>query len=143
MRENLSLKAFVVLMKASKTVEEQIKKDIKSHGISTTEFSILEALYHKGKLTVNQICDAVLIKSGSMTYVVNKLYERGLLDRKPDHKDRRVIHVYLTSKGEKLMDEIFPKHQEVIEQIFDVINTKEKESMIRILKQVGLQQKEQ
>lgn len=142
MHENLSLKTFVVLMKASKSVEEMVRQDIKSHGVSITEFSILEALYHKGRLTVNQICDAVLIKSGSMTYVIKKLQEKGLLDREASEDDRRVIHVYLTSKGVKLMDDIFPKHQKVIESIFGVIDSDEKQSVINILKRVGLQDKE-
>ncbi|WP_174615549.1 MarR family winged helix-turn-helix transcriptional regulator [Virgibacillus ihumii] len=142
MHENLSLKAFVVLMKASKSVEEMIRQDIKSYGVSITEFSILEALYHKGRLTVNQICEAVLIKSGSMTYVIKKLEEKGLLNRKACAEDRRVIHVYLTSEGEKLMDDIFPKHQKVIENIFGVIDSDEKQSIISSLKRVGLQDKD-
>ncbi|GAA0603543.1 MarR family transcriptional regulator [Virgibacillus siamensis] len=141
MRENLSLKAFVVLMKASKSVEEMVRQDIKGYGVSITEFSILEALYHKGRLTVNQICEAVLIKSGSMTYVIKKLQEKGLLDREACAEDRRVIHVYLTTEGKKLMDDIFPKHQEAIENIFSVIDSDAKQSIISTLKHVGLQDK--
>lgn len=138
MNRNLSLNAFVVLMRASKSVEERIKKDIKSYGVSITEFTILEALYHKGDLTVNQICDAVLINSGSMTYVIDKLQQRGLLERITSEEDRRVIHVRITNQGKELMDDIFPKHEKVIEKVFEDVNSEELESVIDILKRIGL-----
>ncbi|WP_099156678.1 MarR family winged helix-turn-helix transcriptional regulator [Virgibacillus ndiopensis] len=138
MSENLSLKAFVILMKSAKSVEERIKKDIKSYGVSTTEFAILEALYHKGNLTVQQICNAVLINSGSITYVIDKLQKRDLLARTACSNDRRVVYVQITDLGKKLMDEIFPKHQEVIEKIFEDINTDEKQAIINTLKRIGL-----
>ncbi|MBP1950193.1 MarR family winged helix-turn-helix transcriptional regulator [Virgibacillus litoralis] len=138
MNRNLSLNAFVVLMRASKSVEERIKKDIKSYGVSITEFTILEALYHKGDLTVNQICDAVLINSGSMTYVIDKLQQRGLLERITSEEDRRVIHVRITNQGKKLMDDIFPQHEKVIEKVFEDVSPEELESVIDILKRIGL-----
>lgn len=140
MNEDLSLKAFVVLMKASKSVEEAARQDIKSHGVSITEFTILEALYHKGKMTVNQICDAVLIKSGSITYVMDKLSERGLLTRGSFENDRRVVYVELTSEGIRFMDTIFPQHQKEIESIFNNIEPDEKQSLIHILKKIGLRE---
>lgn len=137
MNENVSLKAFVVLMKASKSMEERIKRDIKRYGVSTTEFTILEALYHKGQLTVQQICDAVLINSGSMTYVIDKLQKRGLLKRSPCEQDRRVVQVRITDEGKQVMDEIFPKHQAVIEEIFADIELEDKQKLVDLLKTIG------
>ncbi|WP_188455944.1 MarR family winged helix-turn-helix transcriptional regulator [Virgibacillus oceani] len=143
MSENLSLKAFVVLMKSAKSVEERIKKDIKSYGLSTTEFAILEALYHKGNLTVQQICDAVLINSGSITYVIDKLQKRDLLGRTACSEDRRVVYVQITTQGKNMMDEIFPKHRKVIETIFEDISTKEQQAMIDTLKRIGLKKEKE
>lgn len=137
MNENVSLKAFVVLMKASKSMEERIKRDIKRYGVSTTEFTILEALYHKGQLTVQQICDAVLINSGSMTYVIDKLQKRGLLKRSPCEQDRRVVQVQITDEGKQVMDEIFPQHQAVIEEIFADIGPEDRQKLVDLLKTVG------
>lgn len=137
MNDNISLKALVVLMKASKSIEERVKRDIKRYGVSVTEFTILEALYHKGPLTVQQICDAVLINSGSMTYVIDKLQKRGMLKRFPSHQDRRVIQVQITDEGNKIMDEIFPQHQAVIEEIFADIELDDQKKLIAMLKTIG------
>lgn len=137
MAENLSLKSFVVLMKASKIVQEQTKKDINNYNMHMSEFMVLEALYSKGKQTVRQISDAVLINSGSITYVMDKLETKGLLERIDCKEDRRVVYIQITAEGKKLMDEIFPKHQLVIEDIFSCITDQEKEVFINLLKKVG------
>ncbi|SES01143.1 MarR family winged helix-turn-helix transcriptional regulator [Psychrobacillus sp. OK032] len=137
MKENLSLKSFVVLMKASKVVQERTKKDISNYNMHTSEFMVLEALYSKGKQTVRQISDAVLINSGSITYVMDKLVAKGLLERIDCKEDRRVVYIQITEEGKKLMDEIFPKHQLILEEIFSCITDQEKEVFIELLKRVG------
>ncbi|WP_010529188.1 MarR family winged helix-turn-helix transcriptional regulator [Lentibacillus jeotgali] len=137
MKENLSLKAFVVLMKASKSVTEYVKKDISRYDMKTNDFAVLEALYHKGNLTVKQISEAVLINAGSMTYVIDKLESKGLLERKPCKDDRRAVYIHITDKGKKLMDDIFPKHQEAIEDLLQDLSVEEKKTVIDILKRIG------
>ncbi|KPH75209.1 MULTISPECIES: MarR family winged helix-turn-helix transcriptional regulator [Bacillaceae] len=137
MSENLSLKAFVVLLKANKTLAELIKKDISSHGMRTSDFTVLEALYHKGQQTIKQITQSVLINTGSITYVIDKLEKKGLLERTPCKDDRRVVYIQLTDQGIKLMEEIFPLHQQVIENVFEGVTNEEKKIVIDVLKRVG------
>ncbi|MBY7142119.1 MarR family transcriptional regulator [Virgibacillus sp. NKC19-3] len=137
MSENLSLKSFVVLMKSAKSIQEQIKKDIHKHGMKTSDFTVLEALYHKGRQTVKQISDAVLINTGSITYVIDKLESNHLLERSNSKEDRRVVHIQITEKGKEVMDDIFPKHQNAIEEIFSDLTTEEKETLIDLLKRAG------
>lgn len=137
MGENLSLKSFIVLMKSSKAIQEQINKDISSYGMRTSDFAVLEALYHKGKQTIREISNAVLINTGSITYVIDKLEAKGLLERSNCKEDRRVVYIQITEQGKQLMGEIFPKHQKVIEDIFSDVTKEEKELIIDILKRVG------
>lgn len=137
MGQNLSLKSFVVLMKAAKSIEERMKKDVAGYGVNLSEFAVLEALFHKGQLTVQQICSKVLIASGSMTYVIDKLQKKGMLERKACPKDRRVIHVMLTDEGTDFMVKAFPKLQHLIEEIFGEVSEEERETLISMLKRVG------
>ncbi|KNE18990.1 MarR family winged helix-turn-helix transcriptional regulator [Virgibacillus pantothenticus] len=137
MKENLSLKAFVVLIKASKALQDHVMEDIKNYGMKTSEFTILETLYHKGKQTVREISNSVLIKTGSITYVIDRLEEKGMLQREHCQKDRRVVYIDITDEGKNLMDEIFPKHQKVIEELFMDISDEQKQTVIDMLKKVG------
>jgi len=137
MSKNLSLKAFVVLMKSSKSIMDLVKKDISDHGMRTSDFTILEALYHKGRQTIREISEAVLINTGSITYVIDKLEKKGYIERSYCKEDRRVVYIQITDNGKELMDQIFPKHQRMIEKVFEEVTDEEKEIVIDVLKRVG------
>jgi len=135
--ESKSLKSFIVLMKASKSIQELITSDIASYGMRTSDFVIMETLYHKGRQTIRQIADAVLIKTGSITYVIDKLEDKGWLTRSDCKEDRRVVYIELTDEGKRVMDTIFPQHQLVIEDVFSELTEQEKDVFIDLLKRVG------
>ena len=89
----------------------------------------------KGKQTIQQIAHSILISSGSMTYVIDKLEKKGLLNRKACPNDRRAVHVVLTEDGNDLMNKIMPKHQEFIDEVFGSL--KDEENLVKLLKEVG------
>lgn len=134
----LSLKLFVVMTRAFQSIQNQTFKDIKSHGLNQTEFAVLELLYHKGEQPIQKIGKKILLASSSITYVVDQLEKKGFLQRKACPKDRRVTFAEITETGITLMDEIFPKHEVAMDQIFAGLNEAEKEVMIKQLKKLGL-----
>lgn len=77
-KQDPSLKLFVVLSKAYRAVSDQVAKDIRSHGLNTTDFAVMELLYHQGEQPLQKIGDKILLASGSITYVVDKLEKKRL-----------------------------------------------------------------
>ncbi|MHA6261214.1 MarR family winged helix-turn-helix transcriptional regulator [Sporosarcina sp. CAU 1771] len=135
--EELSLKLFVVLTRTLQSIKKRVEEDIRKLGLNTTEFAVLELIYNKGDQPVQRIGEKVLIASSSITYVVDKLEKKKLLERKPCPKDRRVTHVSITESGKSLMDDVFPKHKQAINEICGGLNSDEKEVMIEQLKKLG------
>jgi MarR family transcriptional regulator, 2-MHQ and catechol-resistance regulon repressor len=127
---------FLTLMQTSKAIHERIKEEMAKNKLSITEFSVLEVLYLKGKQTIQHIGNCTLISSGSMTYCLDKLEQRGLISRNACPDDRRVIHVTLTDEGHEWMEEIMPKHHRVVEDMFDSLNSDEAENLVHLLKKV-------
>src|SRR5690625_4249923 len=115
--EELSLKLFIVLTRALASVRSRVEENIKSFGLNPTEFAVLELIYHKGDQPIQKIGEKVLIASSSITYVVDKLEKKRLLERKPCPNDRRITYATITDKGNALMCEIFPKHTAAIQGI--------------------------
>ncbi|WP_430787577.1 MarR family winged helix-turn-helix transcriptional regulator [Virgibacillus flavescens] len=132
-----SLKLFVVLTRALQAIENEVVKDIKSHGLSLTEFSVMELLYNKGQQPIQKIGKKILLASSSTTYVVDKLEGKQLLERKDSPNDRRIKYAALTMDGEKIMKQIFPKHVDAMNDIMGGLSTDEKEDMIMQLKKLG------
>ena len=135
--EELSLKLLIVLSRAFHKVAERIKEDIRSHNLNTTEFAVLELLYHKGDQPIQQIGKKILLSSGSITYVIDKLEEKNLVSRKNCPKDRRVIYATITDEGKRLMDVDFPEHKKAVHHIFRVLSPEEKQVLISLLKKLG------
>jgi MarR family 2-MHQ and catechol resistance regulon transcriptional repressor len=123
-------------MQTSKFIHDRIKEEMTNNKLSITEFSVLEVLYQKGKQTIQQIGNCILVSSGSMTYVIDKLEQRGLLRRSACLNDRRVIHVTLTDEANELMNEIMPKYHEFVNQMFDSLDSDEAETLVQLLKKV-------
>lgn len=133
-----SLKLFIVLSRAMKVINEQVNEYICESGLNPTEFAVLELLYHKGPQPLQQIGNKILMASGSITYVVDKLEKKNLLARKTNEKDRRVIRAEITDQGRQLIDEIFPQHEENIHQLTNVLSEEEKETAIALIRKLGV-----
>lgn len=133
----LSLKLFVVLTRALEAIKKKVEADIRKLGLNTTEFAVMEVLYHKGDQPIQQIGKKVLIASSSITYVVDKLEEKGYIKRVPCPDDRRVTFARLTEKGTTLMADVFPQHTEAIQAICAGLDAEEKELTINYLKKLG------
>lgn len=132
-----SLKAFTVLMRSSQHVGENIKLRIAKFGLNSSEFGVLELLYHKGEQTIQNIGKKILLASSSLTYVIDKLEKKGLVQRIPCESDRRVIFTAITEEGRKLMDEIFPTNEQDIAELFSVLEPEELAQFIEMAKKIG------
>ncbi|MFC5531198.1 MarR family winged helix-turn-helix transcriptional regulator [Cohnella yongneupensis] len=139
----LSLKLLVVLSKAYKSVMDKAARDVKNYDLSLSEFGILEVLYAKGQIPIQQIGGKVLVTSGTMTYNIDKLEQKGFVKRIPCPTDRRVINASLTDAGQSLLDRIFPLHAQGIERIMQGLTTEQKQQAIELLKWLGKGAKQQ
>lgn len=140
--QQLSLKLLVVLSKAYKVVMDRAMRDMKKYGLSATEFTVLELLYHKGKIPLQQIGDKILVTSGSITYNIDKLEKKHYLKRVPSSEDRRVTYAVITEAGTELFNKIFPNHAAAIESIMKGLTPEEKREAIALLKKLGLEAEE-
>jgi MarR family 2-MHQ and catechol resistance regulon transcriptional repressor len=133
-----ALKLWVVLNRAHESVAEMAKLDVERGDLSLTEFGVVEVLFHKGDLTAGEVSRHVLLRSGSLTYVIDKLVERGLVKRKIREPDKRLSYLQLTTQGSALVRRIGPGHAAVIELAMSGLTLAEKRSAARLLKKMGL-----
>jgi MarR family 2-MHQ and catechol resistance regulon transcriptional repressor len=128
----------LVLGRAAKAIERIDRDSIAGTGITVRDFSILEALLHKGPLPINTIGEKVLLTSGSMTAAASRLEEKGLIKRIQDPSDGRCFYLHLTKIGRRLIKEAFDKHARNLEKIAEVLNADERGELVNLLKKVGL-----
>lgn len=136
-RQSLSL--WVVMHRTLATLTRRAESDIRERGFSLTEWGVLEYLYHKGRQPLANISRKVLITTGSVTYVVDNLERRGLVERQRCEYDRRIIYAVLTEQGKSVMKNEFPRHAEAIHDMMKPLDPAEKETVKALLKKLGLE----
>ena len=108
------------------------------HGLSLTEFGILEVLYHRGRMVLGEIQRRILVSSGGITFLVDRLAEKGLVIRQECPEDRRAKYVSLTREGTRIIREIFPSHAQVLAEAMRGLASAEQQEATQLLRSLGL-----
>jgi MarR family 2-MHQ and catechol resistance regulon transcriptional repressor len=133
----LALKLWVALARAHNAVEAQAQADVARHGLTLAEFGVLEVLYHKGPLLLGEVQRKILVSSGGVTYLVDRLQRRGLVERRECAGDRRARYAALTPQGEALIARIFPEHAKRLQDALSGLGRQEKREALRLLRTLG------
>ncbi len=129
---------WLVITKSYRVLSLLAERSIANTGLSLTDFAALEALLHKGPLTISQIQEKVMLASGSMTAAVDRLEKLGLVVRKASPSDRRARVLELTPQGKRLAASSFEKHAKDLEELLSALSKEEMEQLHRLLKKLGL-----
>src|SRR5439155_3957259 len=129
---------WLVIAKSYRVLSLLAEQSIANTGLCLTDFAALEALLHKGPLTITQIQEKVRLASGSMTAAVDRLEKLGLVVRKSSPSDRRARVLELTGKGKRLAASCFEKHAKDLEALMSPLSEKEMEELYGSLKKLGL-----
>ena len=129
---------WVVLAKCHRAVSQIAERSVEQAGLGLTDFAVLEALLHKGPLTITEIQAKVRLASGSMTAAVDRLEKKGLAVRTPAPSDRRARVLELTPEGRRVVEKAFRRHAAELEAAMAVLNPSEKRQLYGLLKKLGL-----
>lgn len=136
-RERLDGALMIALSRSYESAHRRSRKLVAEYGITFSQFEVLEALMHKGPLTVNAIIEAVLSTGGNITVVVRNLEKLGHVVRTSNPDDGRSFIVELTASGKRLIEELFPRHMEALDASLSELGNDDIETIIELLKKVG------
>lgn len=126
----------IALSRALRTVHRKSETMLRFHELTMPQFAVLEALQHKGELTVGALIESVLSTSGNMTVVIRNLEQRGLVCRKANPADGRSFLVGLTEKGAALIVKVFEQHIALVGESLAPITPQERDTVIQILRKL-------
>ena len=128
-----NFKLVIALARSYNSVFSQIEKNVQLYGLNSSEFGVLEMLYHKGPQPVQKVAEKILVTSGTITYVIDKLQKKELVIRKKCEKDGRVFYATLTPQGEAFMKEVFLKHTIFLDTLFGAMSEEKKGEIVKNL----------
>ncbi|MDY8137460.1 MarR family winged helix-turn-helix transcriptional regulator [Aquimarina sp. 2201CG5-10] len=127
------------VIRLGKLLEKSAGKALQDCQIYYTDLDVLATLRRSGKpyeLTPKQLMKSVLITSGSMTALLNRLTKLGLIYRIVDKKDKRIRRAVLTNKGINTIDNAIKLRFEEANNSTSIMNSQEKEQLKMLLKKL-------
>jgi MarR family transcriptional regulator, 2-MHQ and catechol-resistance regulon repressor len=135
--ETAALRLWVIMSRAHAAIAEHASDDVARHGLTLAEFAILEALYHRGSMLLGEVQRRILVSSGGITFLVDRLAAKGLVERRTCASDRRARYAALTEKGEALVSEIFPAHAAALARAMGGLSMAESAEGAELMRKLG------
>jgi DNA-binding MarR family transcriptional regulator len=102
---------FLRTLRALAETYEQVFRTSDRHieklGLTPAQFDVIATLGDTDGMTCKQLGEGTLITKGTLTGVVDRLEERGLVVRSRGQRDNRQVHVRLTPEGERVFQATF------------------------------------
>src|SRR5258706_13848589 len=94
-REKRALDSYIRLMRCAWTVQGRLDRRLEAHGVTETQFGVLETLEHLGPLSAQTLASRQFTSGGEPTYVLDQLEERRRVRRERGEADRRAPRIFL------------------------------------------------
>lgn len=136
-QEILALDTLIKLSRASDTLMARLSQRGTMANLTTSQFGVLETLYHLGSMSPGELSAKLLKSGGNITLVIDNLEKQGLIHRERDTEDRRMIIVSLTPAGQALISQIFPAHAAAVAEELSCLTPEEQETLGTLCRKLG------
>lgn len=114
-------------------------ESVRQCGLTHAQFDIIATLGNTQGMTYKELGEKTLITKGTLTGVIDRLEQKGLVERERSCDDKRSFYVRLTANGEAAFRDVFPKVIEHGRQLFSSLSDSDFDDIdasLRKLKQV-------
>lgn len=116
------------------TESRRITKDLAArHGVTGPQLAVVKMLEPVGKLSLSELSWKIRARNSTVTGIIDRMEREGLVERRRSEDDRRVIHITLTRKGQRLATEIPVEPVQIFRQILSELSARDAAELSRIL----------
>lgn len=105
-------------------------------GLTPSQARVVFTLGGTDGMTCKDIGDVTLITKGTLTGVVDRLEEKGLVERWSVEGDGRKTIIALTRRGERVFEKEFPRHVEFLKAKFDKLGAGDRKEATQLLEKI-------
>jgi DNA-binding MarR family transcriptional regulator len=131
----VSLQAIGMLRLATTTIDRAIARALEPHGLTAVQFAVLQVMgeAREQKLGCSEIGRRLSGQSPDVTRLLDRLENGGLVSRKRDHDDRRVVHTTISEKGLELLAVAAPAVRAAEEQALAGLGSADRQQLAALL----------
>lgn len=118
---------------ALRRLDQVIGRMLTTIDISIIEWYILRSLYERDGQHASELARAVGRAATSFTPNLDKLQNKGMIERRPDPTDRRAVHIYLTPKGQRYREEILRSADDIDALLRERLSSHDLEAFLEVI----------
>lgn len=126
-----------LLGKANQQVAAAAKRRLAPYGVTPVQYAVLKVLWETDGLSGAELGERVQLDSATITGVIDRLENAGLIERQADTNDRRVNRVRLTSSGRRLQAPLDHEMDELNAEVFNQFDTADAIRLRSLLSRIG------
>ncbi|MFS0725615.1 MarR family winged helix-turn-helix transcriptional regulator [Paenibacillus sp. 1P07SE] len=123
------------------TVNRQLNammRDFVPEEITVDQYATLRYIHQQRRCTSSELAEVFCVAKSSISAIITRLFDKQLIDRVPDEKDRRVTYLTLTDKGKAISEEMERLIQERLAKYLGAFNHEEARHFINTYEKLAL-----
>jgi DNA-binding MarR family transcriptional regulator len=125
-----------VLYRIARSRHTLFQEMLSRYGVTLHQFHLLLHMKASGKISVTELSDMMMVSKPTASRMAHTLCDKGLVSRKADDLDRRLVHLALTPKGEKVVGEIQARQRERLARILGKVPASEMKAFMNTVEKI-------
>lgn len=105
-------------------------------GITNPQFNALLVLDSHPNITMGELCERLYLACSTATDLIDRMEKNGLLERRRDPEDRRVIRLRTMPKAKEVIEQVIQARRRYVKSILTKLDEKDIETLARSLQQL-------
>lgn len=114
-----------ILASTYQKFETVSNKHVKTTGLTPAQFDVIVTLGCYYPMSCAELGNRTLITKGTLTGVLERMEEKGFIQKEINSTDRRSVNISLTVQGRELFELHFPEHTEYLNKFFKKLTSQE------------------
>ena len=125
-----------LIMAEQAMVQKALLARIKGSGLTLGQPKVLDYLKDHNGSSQKEIARGCHIEAGSLTSILNRMEEKGLVERRMLHGNRRNSYVFLTEKGEELRNLVTESFESIENEAFRGISEADRQQFMKTFSRI-------
>ncbi|HCJ35687.1 MAG TPA: MarR family transcriptional regulator [Ktedonobacter sp.] len=129
----LGVRTWLHMNHITHTVQRRLSAHLERYDLTLAQFGVLAHLQAAPHISQQALADWLFVTKGNIVGLLNRLEDRGLVERRPDPEDGRTHMVCLTEQGAALAARVVPEHEELVAACMAVIASEEQRTLHQLV----------
>lgn len=132
------MEAWLQLIRSYEHFHGQVAALLQERGLTVPQFEVLSTLASANCANQQELADRLRMTKGNLVGLIDRLSDRGWVEREQVPGDRRVNRVKITAAGSEFIHMVLPEQAKVVENMFAALNDEDVETLRALLKKATI-----